>query len=168
MELPKVDLEHLKALMKLMEQFQVDTIDLREEGKRLHLSRGGGKGGKSMGMGMAMPTIMHAAPAHHAPAPAAAPSGGGGKAEAAAEPGAGIKVIRSPMVGTFYRSPSPEASSFVEEGQQVTDDTVLCIIEAMKVMNEIKAECTGELVKILVANGEAVEYGEPLFHVRAS
>lgn len=163
MELPKVDLEHLKALMKLMEQFQVDTIDLREEGKRLHLSRGGGKGGKSMGM--AMPTIMHAAPSHHAPAPAA-PSGG--RSEAAAEPGAGIKVIRSPMVGTFYRSPNPEASSFVEEGQQVTDDTVLCIIEAMKVMNEIKAECTGELVKILVANGEAVEYGEPLFHVRAS
>jgi acetyl-CoA carboxylase biotin carboxyl carrier protein len=161
-ELPKVDLEHLKALMKLMEQFQVDTIDLREEGRRLHLSRGGGKANK----GMAMPTIVHAAPAHHAPAPA--PSGGAGKSEAAAEPGAGIKVIRSPMVGTFYRSPSPEASSFVEEGQQVSDDTVLCIIEAMKVMNEIKAECAGELVKILVANGEAVEYGEPLFHVRAS
>ena len=167
MELPKVDLEHLKALMKLMEQFQVDTIDLREEGRRLHLSRGGGKGGRAMGM--AMPTIMHAAPAHHAPAPAPSGGGGGGGGkEAAAEPGAGIKVIRSPMVGTFYRSPSPEASSFVEEGQQVTDDTVLCIIEAMKVINEIKAECTGELVKILVANGEAVEYGEPLFHVRVS
>jgi acetyl-CoA carboxylase biotin carboxyl carrier protein len=161
-ELPKVDLEHLKALMKLMEQFQVDTIDLREEGRRLHLSRGGGKASKAMSM--AMPAMMHAAPLHHAPASAQA--GGGGKADAAAEPGAGIKVIRSPMVGTFYRSPSPEASSFVEEGQQVTDDSVLCIIEAMKVMNEIKAECTGELVKILVANGEAVEYGEPLFHVR--
>ena len=118
-------------------------------------------------MGMAMPTIMHAAPAHHAPAPAPSGGGGGGGGkEAAAEPGAGIKVIRSPMVGTFYRSPSPEASSFVEEGQQVTDDTVLCIIEAMKVMNEIKAECRGEIVKILVANGEAVEYGEPLFHVK--
>ena len=165
MELPKVDLEHLKALMKLMEQFQVDTIDLREEGRRLHLSRGGGKANKAMSM--AMPAMMHAAPLHHAPAPASAQAGGGGgKAEAAAEPGAGIKVIRSPMVGTFYRSPSPEASSFCEEGQQVTDDSVLCIIEAMKVMNEIKAECAGELAKILVANGEAVEYGEPLFHVR--
>jgi acetyl-CoA carboxylase biotin carboxyl carrier protein len=71
------------------------------------------------------------------------------------------------MVGTFYRAPSPDSPNFVEEGAHVTEDSVLCIIEAMKVMNEIKAECQGELVKILVANGEAVEYGEPLFHVRA-
>jgi acetyl-CoA carboxylase biotin carboxyl carrier protein len=85
-----------------------------------------------------------------------------------AEPGAGIKVIRSPMVGTFYRAPSPDSSNFVEEGAHITEDSVLCIIEAMKVMNEIKAECAGELVKILVANGEAVEYGEPLFHVRTA
>jgi len=80
----------------------------------------------------------------------------------------GVKVITSPMVGTFYRAAGPDASPFVEEGAAVHDDTVLCIIEAMKVMNEIKAECSGEVVKILVANGEAVEYGEPLFHVKTS
>jgi acetyl-CoA carboxylase biotin carboxyl carrier protein len=146
-ELPRVDLEHLRALMKLMDQFNFDEIELREADRRLHLARGArGKGGASS-------MAVSAAPA---------------AAQGPAEPGAGVKVIRSPMVGTFYRSPSPDSPSFVEEGAHVTDDSVLCIIEAMKVMNEIKAECTGELVKILVANGEAVEYGEPLFHVRVS
>lgn len=163
MELPRVDLENLRALMKLMEQHNFDELDLREEGRRLHLSRGGRQ--KSGGPAMVMPTVVHA------------PSGGGGEAKAAgsssaaaqsAEPGAGIKVIRSPMVGTFYRAASPDSANFVEDGAHVSEDTILCIIEAMKVMNEIKAECAGELVKILVANGEAVEYGEPLFHVRVS
>ena len=70
------------------------------------------------------------------------------------------------MVGTFYRSPSPDAAAFVDAGDKVQEDTVLCIIEAMKVMNEIKAEVKGEIVKCLAANGEAVEYGEPLFHVK--
>lgn len=161
MELPHVDLEQIRALMKLMEQFNFDEIDLREDGRRLHLSRGGRQ--RSGAAPVVVPTMV-------------APSLGGGEGKAAAapvaaasaEPGAGIKVIRSPMVGTFYRAPSPDSPNFVEEGVHLTDDSVLCIIEAMKVMNEIKAECQGELVKILVANGEAVEYGEPLFHVRVS
>lgn len=157
MELPRVDLEQIRALMKLMEQHDFDELDLRDEGRRLHLSRGGRRAGAAP---VVVPTVMAAGgePKVAAPAPAAAQS--------AAEPGAGIKVIRSPMVGTFYRAPGPDSPPFVEEGAQVTEDTVLCIIEAMKVMNEIKADCQGELVKILVANGEAVEYGEPLFHVR--
>jgi acetyl-CoA carboxylase biotin carboxyl carrier protein len=160
MELPRVDLENLRALMKLMEQHNFDELDLREEGRRLHLSRGGRQ--KSGAPAMVMPTVV------------AAPSGGGeakvaaSPAQATAEPGAGIKVIRSPMVGTFYRAASPDSANFVEEGAHVTEDSILCIIEAMKVMNEIKADCAGELVKILVANGEAVEYGEPLFHVRTA
>lgn len=161
MELPRVDLENLRALMKLMEQHNFDELDLREEGRRLHLSRGGRQ--KSGAPAMVMPTVV------------AAPSSGGGEAkvaaasaQASAEPGAGIKVIRSPMVGTFYRAASPDSANFVEEGAHVTEDSILCIIEAMKVMNEIKADCAGELVKILVANGEAVEYGEPLFHVRTA
>jgi acetyl-CoA carboxylase biotin carboxyl carrier protein len=163
-ELPRVDLEHLRALMKLMDQFNFDEIELREADRRLHLSRGGrGKGGVSS---MVVPTVV--APPAHAHEPKAAVSATPAAAQAGAEPAAGVKVIRSPMVGTFYRSPGPDAPSFVEEGAHITDDSVLCIIEAMKVMNEIKSECTGELVKILVANGEAVEYGEPLFHVRVS
>lgn len=158
MELPRVDLEQIRALMKLMEQHNFDELDLRDEGRRLHLSRGGRQRGAAAPV--VVPTMLAAGGAE--PKVAAAPAA----AQAGAEPGAGIKVIRSPMVGTFYRAPSPDSPNFVEEGAHLTDDSVLCIIEAMKVMNEIKAECTGELVKILVANGEAVEYGEPLFHVR--
>jgi acetyl-CoA carboxylase biotin carboxyl carrier protein len=161
MELPKVDLEHLRALMKLMEQFNFDEIDLREDNRRLHLSRGG-RARVGGGAPMVVPTVVAAPAASHGESKASASPAAG------AEVAAGVKVIRSPMVGTFYRSPSPDSPSFVEEGAHVTEDSVLCIIEAMKVMNEIKSECAGELVKILVANGEAVEYGEPLFHVKVS
>ena len=78
----------------------------------------------------------------------------------------GVVEIHSPMVGTFYRSPSPEAEPFVGVGSAVEEETVICIIEAMKVMNEIKAECTGQVVEILVENGEPVEYGQPVFLVK--
>jgi len=156
-EHPHVDLDHLRELMKLMDQFDFDELEVRDEGKRLHLQR------RPKGNGNApqvvMPTMMGAAPAPGAAA--AAPAEGGGEAL-----DANIRVVKSPMVGTFYRAPSPDSSNFVEEGDTVGADQVLCILEAMKVMNEIKSDHAGTVVKILVANGEAVEYGEPLFHVR--
>lgn len=156
MELPRVELEQLRALMKLMEQFDFQELELREDGKRLHLLRG------SKSAPQAAPLMMPAMLPQ-----AIAPAAGKGAAAPAGEAlEAGIKVVTSPMVGTFYRAPGPDSPSFVEEGAQVNDDTVVCIIEAMKVMNEIRADCAGEVVKVLVANGEAVEYGEPLFHVR--
>ena len=158
MELPQVDLDQLRDLMKLMDQYDFDEIDLREEHRRLHLLRNAG--GRRQAAPVVMPTMVA-----HAPA-AAPPEAGGAPAAAGEELGADIKVIKSPMVGTFYRAPSPDAGPFVDEGQRVEEDTVLCIIEAMKVMNEIRAEVSGEVIKALVANGEAVEYGEPLFHVR--
>ncbi len=77
-----------------------------------------------------------------------------------------VEIIKSPMVGTFYRTPSPESPPYVEVGDEVNDDTVLCIVEAMKLMNEIKAEMRGTIVDILVENGQPVEYGQPLFKVR--
>jgi len=158
MEVPRVDLDHLRDLMKLMDQFSFDELEVRDGAQRLHLSRNTVDG--------ASPAIMmpQMAMGPMAAAPAAVPAGEGGEEALAAD----IKVITSPMVGTFYRSPSPDAATFVEEGREIEENTVLCIIEAMKVMNEIKAECSGTLVKILVANGEAVEYGEPLFHVKKS
>lgn len=159
MELPEHSLEQLRALMKLMEQHDFNELDLRSEGKRLHLLRSP-RGGDSNTV--VMPTMLPGA------MPAAAAAAAPGAVAADAGPGEGVKVITSPMVGTFYRAAGPDAAPFVEEGASVGDDTVLCIIEAMKVMNEIKAECSGEVVKILVANGEAVEYGEPLFHVKTS
>ena len=160
MEHPRVDLEHIRDLMKLMDQFNFDELEVRDEGKRLHLLRGGAHKQGAAPPAVMMPTMVTAA------APAAVPAEPA--ADGAAALPADVKVITSPMVGTFYRAPSPDSPHFVEEGQEVSDEKVLCIIEAMKVMNEIRAECAGELVKILVANGEAVEYGEPLFHVRLS
>ncbi|MBI4880097.1 MAG: acetyl-CoA carboxylase biotin carboxyl carrier protein [Planctomycetes bacterium] len=106
-----------------------------------------------------------AAPAAAAPAPAQA--GAAGPPAAAARPADTIEFV-SPMVGTFYRAPSPESPPYVTPGEKITPDTVLCIIEAMKVMNEIRAETAGEVVDILVENGEAVEFGQPLFLIRKS
>jgi acetyl-CoA carboxylase biotin carboxyl carrier protein len=157
-----LDADTLKSLIKLMTDNGLNELELEEDGKRIHLRRGDG------GHAAHAPAIVHSpAPAFSMPhvaasAPSAA-TGGGAKGEALPP---GVKVIKSPMVGTFYRSPSPDAASFVEAGDKVQEDTVLCIIEAMKVMNEIKAEMKGEIVKCLAANGEAVEYGEPLFHIK--
>ena len=90
----------------------------------------------------------------------------GAKAETAAASDEDLFKITSPIVGTFYRSPSPDKSAYVEEGSKVTDSTVVCIVEAMKLMNEIQAETSGEVVKIYVENGQPVEYGQPLFGIR--
>ena len=109
-------------------------------------------------------------------APAAAPNAspaGAPKAESSAESAdtaadtdADLHKITSPIVGTFYRSPSPDKDPYVKEGSQVTAETIVCIVEAMKLMNEIQAEVTGEVVKIYVENGQPVEYGQPLFGIR--
>lgn len=98
--------------------------------------------------------------------PASAPPHPGAQAEEAASEDQDLHKITSPIVGTFYRSPSPTAESFVRIGSQVEPATVVCIIEAMKLMNEITAEATGEIVKIYVENGQAVEYGQPLFGIK--
>ena len=159
----RLDMETLKTLAKLMNDHHLHELEVAEEGKRIHLKRAETeKHHVSVVATFALPL--------HAPAPAAAashaaPTPVGTSAKAPAAP-AGVKEVKSPMVGTFYRSPSPDAPPFVEEGDKVTEESVLCIIEAMKVMNEIKADTRGDVVKILVANGESVEYGQPLFHVK--
>jgi acetyl-CoA carboxylase biotin carboxyl carrier protein len=98
--------------------------------------------------------------------PAGAASHPGAQAEEAASEDQDLHLIKSPIVGTFYRAPSPTADSFVRIGSQVEPTSVVCIIEAMKLMNEIQAEATGEVVKIYVENGQAVEYGQPLFGLK--
>ncbi|MFZ9991908.1 MAG: acetyl-CoA carboxylase biotin carboxyl carrier protein, partial [Opitutales bacterium] len=109
----------------------------------------------------AAPAPVAAAPTPVAPAPAQAPA-----APAAADPG--IKLITSPMVGTYYATPSPDNPPFVTVGSPIKADSVVCIIEAMKVMNEIQSEITGTVVECLVANGTSVEFGQPLFRVKVS
>ena len=86
--------------------------------------------------------------------------------EAPAEAKADLKAIVSPMVGTFYRAPSPDSAPYIKEGQEISEETVVCIIEAMKVMNEIKAEVKGVITEVLVENGAAVQFGQPLFRVK--
>src|SRR5215510_11301891 len=103
----------------------------------------------------AVPRVPHATPPHP-----------GAQAEEAASEDQGLHLITSPIVGTFYRAPSPNAESFVRIGSHVETDSVVCIIEAMKLMNEIQAEASGEVVKIYVENGQAVEFGQPLFGIK--
>ena len=130
-------------------------LELEDEGRRVRLRKGAGADGQGF-----FPVPAHVVaplPGHGLPGPAAAP---------AAAPAPRGAEVRSPMVGTFYRSASPEAGPFVEVGDSVGKETVVCIIEAMKVMNEIKAEMEGVVVAVLAQNGDAVEFDQPLFLVK--
>jgi acetyl-CoA carboxylase biotin carboxyl carrier protein len=111
--------------------------------------------------------VARPATAHSVSPQPAAPAHPGAQAESAASEDQDLLIIPSPIVGTFYRSPSPTAESFVKIGTKVQPETVVCIIEAMKLMNEIQAEASGEVVKIYVENGQPVEYGQPLFGIRS-
>lgn len=148
----KLDLAELRRLVNLMNSHSLAEVEIEQEGKRVRVVRAHPPGASGM-----VPAYMTAAPAPVA-APAAAPAGGAPARRRGTE-------IPSPMVGTFYRSPSPDAAPYVEVGDRITKDTVVCIVEAMKVMNEIKAEVAGDILEILVQNGEPVEYGQPLFLV---
>jgi acetyl-CoA carboxylase biotin carboxyl carrier protein len=110
--------------------------------------------------------VAAAPPPASAPAPAAAPAAGGGQAAAPPDEDAGLHIIRSPIVGTFYEAPSPGAPAFAKPGDKITVGQVMCIIEAMKLMNEIESDVAGEVVKRFVGNGQPVEYGQPLFGVK--
>lgn len=151
------DLEKLRQLVEMMEKHGLSDVSLRngEEQWRLH------RGGRAEPVLTAAPQPAVAMPVAASPAPvatAAAPT------PAAAEP-AGIE-IKSPTVGTYYASPSPEEPAFLQVGSKVSPDTIVCLIEAMKVFNQIPAEVSGTVTAILVKNGDAVEYGQPLFRVK--
>lgn len=119
----------------------------------------------AMKRGSNEPQVVYAAPAAHAAAAPAATPAAAPEAAPAADENDGLVEIPSPIVGTFYRKPAPDADNFVEVGAEITVDTVVCIVEAMKVMNEIKAEVKGVIKKILVDDTSPVQYGQPLFLV---
>ncbi len=150
-------LEKLERLIELMVAKDVVEVELEEPGSRWRVRRT-----EPQAVTFAAPPPM-AMPAMAMPAPAHAPASAGAAA-APAEPQG--EVFKSPMLGTFYRAASPEAEVFVKPGDRVTADRTLCIIEAMKVMNEIKAEREFEVLDVLVKNGEPVEFGQPLFLIR--
>jgi len=153
-----VDLKDIKAIIDLMKKNSVSEFELEKQDFKIRLKRGG------MGNGSG-PTDDSNQAIVYAPMPAALPT----NTPAANAPAAIVSTdadIKSPMIGTFYRSPSPESGSYVEIGTEVNPDTVVCIIEAMKVMNEIKAEVKGVITQALVENAKPVEFGQPLFKVR--
>jgi acetyl-CoA carboxylase biotin carboxyl carrier protein len=161
-----VDLKDIKAIIDLMKKNSVSEFELEKQDFKIKLKRGpnGGASGVSFEDASAAPALTYATPAALAapmpPVPGSAP---------APAPAASADVeIKSPMIGTFYRAPSPESASYVEIGTEVNPDTVVCIIEAMKVMNEIKAEAKGVITQVLVENAKPVEFGQPLFKLRPS
>ncbi|QGT77914.1 acetyl-CoA carboxylase biotin carboxyl carrier protein [Guyparkeria halophila] len=146
-----MDIRKVKKLIELLEESGVAEIEIKEGEESVRISRHSQQ-----------PAVMHAAPAPapQAQAPAPAPSGEPAASEA---PEASGKTINSPMVGTFYRASSPDASPFVEVGTSVKKGDTICIIEAMKMFNQIEAEVDGTIKSILVENGQPVEYDQPLF-----
>lgn len=157
-----MDLRKIKTLIDLVEESGIAELEVKEGEESVRISRypTGGLAQQVMLPPAAYGQYPQPAPAPAAvaaPAPAAA-----APAAAAAAPASNQHIVKSPMVGTFYRSPSPEAPAFVEVGDAVKAGQTVCIIEAMKLMNELEAEVNGRVVRILVENGDPVEYGQPL------
>lgn len=155
-----MDIKDIKAIIDLMKKNSVTEFELEKQEFKIRLKRG--NGGGSMVAYDEPQSVSYVAPAgipapSAAAVPVAAPTAGSSEAE-----------IKSPMIGTFYRSPSPESAPYVEVGAEVNPDTVVCIIEAMKVMNEIKAEAKGVITQVLLDNAKPVEFGQPLFKIRPS
>lgn len=151
-----VDLKDIKAIIDLMKKNSIAEFELEKQEFKIRLKRGNLGGPVAYDDAPAIPQYA-AAPIPVAALPAAA-------GPAAGVPGEG--EIKSPMIGTLYRSPSPEAAPYVEVGTEVGPDTVVCIIEAMKVMNEIKAETRGVITAVVAENSKPVEFGQPLFKIR--
>jgi len=147
-----------------MTRSELTEFAVEEEGFKLKIRRGAnGLPVISSSRGFGAPV---AEVAHAAPAPAAASAPATAAAPVAAADDAGIIYIKSPMVGTFYRSGSPESKPYAENGTKVVENSVVCIIEAMKIMNEIQSEVKGVIIEVLVENGQPVEYGQKLFKVK--
>ncbi len=147
-----MNLELIEKLIQLLENSSLNQLEVEQEGFRVSLQK--------QPTGQVVSALYPPASAPSAPAAPAAEAAG---AVLAAETG---KAIEAPMVGTFYRAPAPDAPPYVDVGSAIGEDTVVCILEAMKVMNEIKAGIRGTIEKIMVENGQPVEYGQPLFTVK--
>lgn len=168
---PSVNMDELRELVDLIQENGFAEFELEREGFRLHVRRdlaateagdlSSAEAGSATGARTASTNS-----AEGAAKSGSSPVHPGAQAVTAASEDQNLHMIPSPIVGTFYRSPSPSAESFVKIGSHVEPDSVVCIIEAMKLMNEIQAETAGEIVKIYVENGQPVEYGQPLFGIK--
>src|SRR2546425_7119459 len=152
-----MDLRKLKKLIDLVQESGIAELEITEGEEKVKIVKGGAVSiapASAAALGLAAAALVEARPA---PAAAAAPPAAGPEA------GQEGHVVKAPMVGTFYRSPSPDAKPFVEVGQTIKEGQTICIIEAMKLMNEIEADASGVVKAVLVENGQPVEYGQPLF-----
>lgn len=149
-----MNVQDLQKVLQLVEKFNLTEFGLEEKDLKLSVKRG------SLPVVPTLPTVSVSTPTVAPSAPTG--TSAGTKAEE------NVLVIKAPMVGAFYIAPSPESEPYVKVGSAVRPETTVCILEAMKVMNEVRAECTGEILEVLVKNGAPVEYGQPLFKVRTS
>jgi len=161
-----LDIKQIKQIIDLIRRSELTEFAIEEKDFKLKICREGtGAGAAPVApvQGLLAPNApLAAAPAHTATAAAPPP------AAAVPEEEENVTYIKSPMVGTFYHASSPDSAPFVEEGSKVTETSIVCIIEAMKIMNEIQAETKGTIVEVLVENGQPVEYGQHLFKVKQS
>ncbi|HET9526906.1 MAG TPA: acetyl-CoA carboxylase biotin carboxyl carrier protein [Pyrinomonadaceae bacterium] len=163
-----VNMDELRELIALLRENGLAELELEREDFRVRLRREGANAhAPNVAPGPAPIPVPMIDPVVRAPESAAPPAAAAEPKKAAETADQDLHIIASPIVGTFYRSPSPTADPFVKIGSNVETDTVVCIIEAMKLMNEIQAEAAGEVVKIYVENGQPVEYGQPLFGIRS-
>jgi acetyl-CoA carboxylase biotin carboxyl carrier protein len=153
-----VDLKDIKAIIDLMKKNSITEFELEQQDSKIRLKRGLNGGA---------PAVQYDEPVI-ATAPLSLPAAAVAPSVPVQPIATGEIDVKSPMIGTFYRAPSPEAGNYVEIGAEVNPDSVVCIIEAMKVMNEIKSEIKGVVTQVLVENGKPVEFGQPLFKVRPS
>jgi len=161
-----MDLQYVRKLVKLLSESAVDEIEIEEEGTKIRVARNSHatvvQAAPPQGAGAVFQAAVPQAVALTAPSQGVAPPAPPATPEA---PSPGLHEIKSPIVGTFYRSPAPDAASFVQVGSVIRPGTVLCIVEAMKLMNEIEADVAGKIVRIMVENGQPVEYDQTLFLV---
>ena len=163
-----MDLKELKEILQILEEKEITEFELEEAGMKLRIRKGAASpnhSGPAAVLPLHVPAALPPAAAVAAPIPAP-PTGPFAEPAPAAEAPVGALVVKSPIVGTFYRAPDPNSPPFVNVGDRVRVGQVLCIIEAMKLMNEIEAEVAGEVVKVHHESGQPVQYGDPLFTVR--
>lgn len=153
-----IELRKLKEMIRLMKEYDLSELDIRDEAEQVTIKRANGQ------TVVAAPVEAVAPVAAPAAAPAPAPAAEGAPAAPAEDDS--LVEITSPMVGTFYSAPDPESDPYVKVGSEVGPDSVVCLVEAMKVYNEIKAEVSGTVERVLVGNGDTVEFGQPLYKVR--
>jgi acetyl-CoA carboxylase biotin carboxyl carrier protein len=159
-----MELSYVKKIIKLVENSDIDEVEIEEEGKKIRVA----KSRNSVPAHYQVPASPQVG-VPHVPFPPMVPATpSAAPAETKAPPEKKYHEIRSPIVGTFYRAPAPDAEPYVEAGQRVSKGTVLCIVEAMKLMNEIESDMDGTIVKILIENGKPVEYNQALFQIDPS